>query len=228
MPSAPLTVGSLFTGVGMFDLGFVAAGYQNNCAIIEGEQVSAAMRQHPAGEQRKGHATMNNSTIPLRRCTKCNVEYLPTLEYFRKKSKRPDGLDSHCRICCRLAANAYNKIKSSDPVYQEKNKLRVAEWKKLNPEKARLNKRVYQSRRRKRIASSPISYTVKDVEIQYKAQNCRCWWCLKPLNGKYDIDHVIPLSRGGTNDPRNIVLACEFCNSSKHNKLPGEWCNRLF
>ena len=29
------------------------------------------------------------------------------------------------------------------------------------------------------------------------------------------VDHVIPVSRGGTNDPDNLVAACESCNSGK-------------
>jgi 5-methylcytosine-specific restriction endonuclease McrA len=34
---------------------------------------------------------------------------------------------------------------------------------------------------------------------------------------------VIPLDRGGSNGPENIVIACPECNHSKHNKLPHEW-----
>src|SRR5256885_8963702 len=35
-------------------------------------------------------------------------------------------------------------------------------------------------------------------------------------------DHVIPLSRGGTNDWTNVVTACSSCNTRKANKLPAE------
>lgn len=34
-------------------------------------------------------------------------------------------------------------------------------------------------------------------------------------------DHDIPVSRGGTNDPSNIVLACTRCNTSK-GRLTGD------
>lgn len=36
-------------------------------------------------------------------------------------------------------------------------------------------------------------------------------------------DHVIPRSRGGSNEPDNIVWACRNCNSAKGNRTPGEW-----
>jgi len=31
------------------------------------------------------------------------------------------------------------------------------------------------------------------------------------------VDHVIPVSKGGTNDIRNLVTACEACNLGKSN-----------
>jgi len=37
---------------------------------------------------------------------------------------------------------------------------------------------------------------------------------LKPNNDK-NFDHIIPLERGGSNDPTNFQLTCESCNSKK-------------
>ena len=31
----------------------------------------------------------------------------------------------------------------------------------------------------------------------------------------YHVDHVVPLMRGGSNDPDNICLACKPCNLAK-------------
>jgi hypothetical protein len=39
-------------------------------------------------------------------------------------------------------------------------------------------------------------------------------------------DHVVPLSRGGTNDEDNLVACCIPCNSSKCDKLLEEWAGR--
>lgn len=33
------------------------------------------------------------------------------------------------------------------------------------------------------------------------------------------IDHVIPVSKGGTDDLENLVIACRKCNSKKNNHL---------
>jgi hypothetical protein len=39
-------------------------------------------------------------------------------------------------------------------------------------------------------------------------------------------DHVIPLSRGGSNDESNLVACCLPCNSSKSDRLLDEWEGR--
>jgi 5-methylcytosine-specific restriction endonuclease McrA len=35
-------------------------------------------------------------------------------------------------------------------------------------------------------------------------------------------DHLVPLSRGGTNEWNNVVTACSTCNTRKGNSLPGK------
>jgi 5-methylcytosine-specific restriction endonuclease McrA len=55
----------------------------------------------------------------------------------------------------------------------------------------------------------------------------RCQYCgrstseLKPREA-LTRDHLIPLSRGGTNDWSNVVTACGPCNTRKANRLPEE------
>lgn len=39
-------------------------------------------------------------------------------------------------------------------------------------------------------------------------------------------DHVVPLSRGGSNDRDNLVCCCIPCNSSKADRLLSEWRGR--
>lgn len=38
-----------------------------------------------------------------------------------------------------------------------------------------------------------------------------------------EVDHVLPRSRGGSNNLVNLVLACGNCNNRKGSKTPGEW-----
>lgn len=47
----------------------------------------------------------------------------------------------------------------------------------------------------------------------------KCTWCtrivcthVRPKPNRYTIDHVIPRARGGSDEPKNLVLACSECN----------------
>ena len=48
-----------------------------------------------------------------------------------------------------------------------------------------------------------------------------CSLCLKDISGLFaagkelEIDHIVPLNLGGTNDPTNLQILCENCNSKK-------------
>ncbi len=47
-----------------------------------------------------------------------------------------------------------------------------------------------------------------------------CAYCLRPETGtlRLSIDHLIPLTRGGTSDPDNLAPACRPCNSAKNDR----------
>ena len=56
--------------------------------------------------------------------------------------------------------------------------------------------------------------------IFQRDQNC-CKYCGQN-NKKLSIDHVIPRSRGGTDNWENVITACLQCNVSKGNRTPDE------
>jgi len=66
-------------------------------------------------------------------------------------------------------------------------------------------------------------HSAADIQQQYKAQKGKCYYCGVKVGKTYHVDHVIPLSRGGSNGIENLVIACPGCNLSKKDKLPHEW-----
>lgn len=63
----------------------------------------------------------------------------------------------------------------------------------------------------------PISV---DRRIRAAAEN-RCGYCLSPqhlVTARLEIEHIIPLAKGGTNKESNLWLACPICNSHKSDK----------
>lgn len=151
----------------------------------------------------------------MKRCTKCGQGKPATLEYFGRKKKSKGDLDSVCRDC----QKAYFRQRY-DP---KKAKEYARQWKTKNPERAR----AITHRRRARLLQAEGSHTAADIRAQYKSQKGKCWYCGKKVGDKYDVDHRVPLSRGGSNAPDNLVIACPTCNRSKHDRLPHEWCGRL-
>lgn len=44
----------------------------------------------------------------------------------------------------------------------------------------------------------------------------RCWYCgVTPPEKEMTIDHVVPISRGGQSNQKNLVPCCMLCNSAK-------------
>lgn len=59
--------------------------------------------------------------------------------------------------------------------------------------------------------------------VRHSAKN-RCGYCLSPqrlVMARLEIEHIIPISRGGTDDEDNLWLACPICNGHKADKING-------
>ena len=67
-----------------------------------------------------------------------------------------------------------------------------------------------------------VTNTFLFARDRYRCQYCnRAQIELKPRES-LTRDHLIPLSRGGSNDWTNVVTACSPCNTKKANRLPSE------
>jgi hypothetical protein len=64
-------------------------------------------------------------------------------------------------------------------------------------------------------------YTNEDIVTIHELQSRECYFCSSLLGsvgekGAFHIDHLNPISKGGSNWPNNICLTCERCNKRKH------------
>lgn len=85
-------------------------------------------------------------------------------------------------------------------------------------DKNRINWQKNEWHRRKRKAQG--HHTFEEWEALKSIHDHKCNFCKKKV--KLTEDHIIPLSKGGTNDIKNIQPLCLKCNLTKHNKLPSE------
>ena len=71
-------------------------------------------------------------------------------------------------------------------------------------------------------------FTTKEKDALYKGQKGICLGCKKkvPMGGM-QVDHIRPLSRGGTERLTNLQLLCGRCNAMKGDGTMGELRKRL-
>jgi 5-methylcytosine-specific restriction endonuclease McrA len=152
-------------------------------------------------------------------------------EYHEQNKEHENHLSRKWKQYNEQQRKTYNKE------YRKRNRLKIAvqtsKWKKDNRD------RVNESARR-RYKNDPIrhvsyvhsycarkrnaggQYSKSDILSLLFVQDNKCFYCSTILD-KYEIDHFIPLSKGGRNNIDNLVVSCIHCNRSKSGKLPSLW-----
>lgn len=159
-------------------------------------------------------------------CVKCGEFKPDTPEFFgpARKSLRAD-----CRACERERhRKRQERVRAQrTPDEKEQVRQRQKEYAAKNFVALRANSHRHRALRR----AVPGSWTGHDIRDLFIRQKSCCLYCgirLGWRGAKWHIDHFVPISRGGSNFPENLVLACAFCNLSKHDKMPWEFMPEKF
>lgn len=113
-----------------------------------------------------------------------------------------------------------DKVRESFARWEANNPKHTTEWTQRNPERAREIVR----RRRARLRSVPtFIVTERDIVRLIARHGGKCAYCAGILGDGYHMDHVMPVSLGGSNGIGNLAPACATCNTSKSNYLLSEW-----
>lgn len=151
-----------------------------------------------------------------------------------------------CVECARI------RVDAKDKVNPERQRSKTRRWRAANPDLNRTRARKHDAKRRPHRAAIMKAY-LKDYYIKNKSKFLirvkHRKLLQKEVKGRYNqkhldelfktqkglclcgasllisctIDHKTPISRGGTNWPRNLQLLCSFCNTSKGAKTTKEW-----
>jgi len=160
----------------------------------------------------------------MKRCSGCKRE-LP-LDEFHVDKGHADGRTSRCKRC-RAEWVASRKAElvlynaSYYVRYRERRIVEIHEYQQRRPE-VKVN---YRHRYRARKRHAPGSHTFADLAAIFEKQGGICFYCERQLASIQDghFDHVVPLSRGGSDGPENLVFACPGCNWRKHARTPAEF-----
>lgn len=101
---------------------------------------------------------------------------------------------------------------------RESNIRSLRKWREENREAYRIHCR----QRRKLEHEAEGFHTIKDIRALFVTQRGLCF-CGDELGTTYHVDHMVPLSRGGTDWPENLQLLCPSCNHSKRHRTMEEW-----
>ena len=179
----------------------------------------------------------------MKTCNKCGSER--PLDQFSRHARSKDGLQSDCKPC-QAARNAASyaanreRVAAQGAVYYAANRERVAARKavyyaanrervaaraaayaKTHPE----NRAAVMARHRARKAGAAGTFTAEQWLARLAYHGGKCFYC--KTTEDIQIEHRIPLSRGGTNWPSNLVPACKSCNCKKWTKTEKEYLTFL-
>jgi 5-methylcytosine-specific restriction endonuclease McrA len=124
------------------------------------------------------------------------------------------------------------KLQDKDYARKNRHKNRAAtrRYRLNNPEKVRDSAKKYRlankelqalkSAKRRSIKNDNSTFQVTRKEL-LKLYSSNCFYC--GVSGRMELDHVIPVSRGGSNSIGNFVASCRPCNASKGKKTITEW-----
>lgn len=109
--------------------------------------------------------------------------------------------------------------------HPERMKELIKAWYKSHPDAAKELSR----RRRARELKAVGEFTETEFRALCVEHSNRCVYCggLEAKVGKLVPDHMMPLSRGGSNSLDNIAPACRHCNDSKGSKTVDEFLDWL-
>ena len=114
--------------------------------------------------------------------------------------------------------------KQRETYYRERSEhLRKYSAQYRQTERGRMSIKSANHNRKARKKSAGGSHTAVELQEQFHRQRGRCYYCKVKLGKRWHGDHIIPLSKGGSNSIDNIVVACPDCNQSKYNKMLHEW-----
>jgi 5-methylcytosine-specific restriction endonuclease McrA len=156
------------------------------------------------------------------RCRACDAlyyeEHKVQINEYREEHKK--GIARRQR---EYRKNHKNEIARQGREYCKEHKVKIVEYRRVyqQTDKYKLIHKMDTQRRRALKKNSEVTFTVEQWNYIITIQKNRCNKCDRKFTKHRPptMDHIIPLSRGGSFTSDNVQALCGSCNSSKCAKL---------
>lgn len=154
------------------------------------------------------------------KCTDCQAIYL---QKYREKNR-----ELYLSRLREYHQRNRGRVLARQRTYYEENaesmRKRTRDYFKQNPE---VKRKAERKRRAQKAGAEGLDLDFCEANA-LKLQNGRCASCRIKVGGsnkKYHVDHIVPLSKGGSSESTNLQILCVECNLRKSAKDPIEWAN---
>lgn len=162
-----------------------------------------------------------------KQCKRCKKEYAKAYrENFPEKYRAAlkawalKNKEKKLADAIKWALNNPEKVKKSKQKWRDTHKEHQANYRIKNKDRYRERSHIYVATRRARKQTN-LGFVSDDIVLKLqKSQKGKCVACKTSIVKKYHIDHIYPLSKGGSHDDKNLQLLCPTCNRKKNAKHP--------
>lgn len=218
--------------------------YDNELPATREEANAKGLKFYFTGKPCRDNKHLSKRKVSTGRCVACEAASNKRsyenhrAERIAKAAARSASIDIEKRRAYWLARYHNNpKVKQQNREWRERNPDKVRayreKWIANNPEKHRKVQRNYTAnnpeavqanvrKRRARLRNSTGSHTAEDIAAILKRQKHQCAECGASVKKRSDrqVDHIMPLKLGGSNNPSNLQILCNTCNKVKGAKHP--------
>jgi 5-methylcytosine-specific restriction endonuclease McrA len=185
-----------------------SSGYKSGCRCDEckaGKKADARRYYLAHREQVIARAKVQAETDPARVKEYKRQHYLRNREVVLAAQKTEEARAARAARQREYAQRNFEKVKAAKNAYNERNRAAVNARSLAVQRSPAGRARVMQRR--------GVPFTPEAVEYLALILGDPCVYCGGPTES---VDHIVPVSRGGTGDWDNIAPACKSCNSEKH------------
>ena len=162
---------------------------------------------------RKDTKSHRNECKYCTKAAKAIRESVPGVKELRAEKEKQRRIDKKDQI------KAVRDRRYADPIQRqilkENSKRTYLKLKAFKPEILKEANSTQRAKRKTHI-NATTSATKAEIRAWLKEEAKICSYCGIHCENRYQIDHIDPLSRGGTHTIDNFTIACPACNSSKN------------